>query len=71
MPKGIFLMGDFPFLVSKESVDVWQYPRILRYAALCRSASGLLQQGWAKLGIASLALGQLCARNASFGGSSD
>jgi 4-alpha-glucanotransferase len=24
--KGIFLMGDFPFLVSKESVDIWQYP---------------------------------------------
>lgn len=24
--KGIFLMGDFPLLVSKESVDVWQYP---------------------------------------------
>ncbi len=24
--KGVFLMGDFPFLVSRESVDVWQYP---------------------------------------------
>lgn len=24
--KGVFLMGDFPLLVSGESVDVWQYP---------------------------------------------
>jgi 4-alpha-glucanotransferase len=24
--QGIFLMGDFPFLISKESADIWQYP---------------------------------------------
>ncbi len=24
--KGVFLMGDLPILLSRESVDVWQYP---------------------------------------------
>lgn len=24
--QGVFLMGDLPILLSKESVDVWQYP---------------------------------------------
>lgn len=24
--KGVFLMGDFPLLMSRESVDVWQFP---------------------------------------------
>lgn len=64
----VLLMGDIPILISKESVDVWQYPEYfdLNFAAGA-PLTYLIQMG--NIGDFLFFVGMHCARTSLIGGS--